>query len=271
MKTCRRGHEYPSDKKQCPICQAEATKRYRQRNKAKRSKASVEYFRKHKDKKAANNKLYWERHPEKVEQKNVRFRKKNDLYAIWRGMISRCHREGDPEYPNYGGRGISVCQEWRGSGGYQKFVDDLPTRPSRRHTLERKDNDLGYSKENCKWATREEQGSNRRTNRIVSVGERSQTLSQWAREVGVSPTAFSRRINRGWPEDKLLQPANRAKQPQLNRERLLERVALTLHAVVGDMDYEEKHEVEEIMREVGLLRTRKAYTETDGDISNATT
>lgn len=271
MKTCRRGHDYSSDKRQCPICATSASKRSHQRNREERSKASVRYFQKHKDKKAANNKLYWERHPEKVQEHKERFRKNNTLYSLWTGMINRCYRKADHAYPDYGGRGIEVCPEWRGPGGYKRFIADLPPRPSRRHTLDRIDNDCGYfmvhpktGEKQLRWATREEQGSNRRTNRFVTICGKTKTLKQWARETGMSVTGFANRIKRGWSEEKLLQKANRRKQPQLNRERLLERVALTLYFAIGDMRYEGKDEVDAIMKEVGLLPNSSDDAESDG-------
>jgi len=213
----------------------------------------VRYFQKHKDKKAANNKLYWERHPDKAEQHKKKFREKNGLYSLWAGMNNRCHNPKDHAYKDYGGRGISVCHEWRGPGGYQQFMKDMPPRPTRRHTLDRIDNQLGYSRDNCKWSTREEQGANKRTTKLVTLCGRTQTKSQWSRELGMSPTGFNNRLQRGWSEEEILQPVNAMKQPPLSKARLLENAAVMMYQALRGTDYENQHKVESILREIGLI------------------
>jgi hypothetical protein len=86
--------------------------------------------------------------------------KKTAEYNTWRAMRSRCNNPNRPEYKNYGGRGISVCSEWNES--FERFFSDMGKKPSANHSLERINNDLGYFKENCKWATAKEQANNRR-------------------------------------------------------------------------------------------------------------
>lgn len=80
-------------------------------------------------------------------------------YSIWSAMLSRCYVEKDKAFKNYGGRGIRVCSRWL---HFKNFVDDMGTRPSAEHTLDRTNNDLGYNKDNCRWADRSTQGMNRR-------------------------------------------------------------------------------------------------------------
>lgn len=65
-------------------------------------------------------------------------------------------------YPDYGGRGITFCNRWQGKRGYERFLNDMGPRPSDKHSLDRKNNDRGYSPSNCRWATRKEQNNNRR-------------------------------------------------------------------------------------------------------------
>ncbi len=90
---------------------------------------------------------------------NLTAKSKHPLYKIWSGMWNRCTRPTAHEYKNYGGRGITVCIEWK---DFNNFVRDMGPRPSIRHTLDRKDNNGNYNKNNCKWSTWKEQANNRR-------------------------------------------------------------------------------------------------------------
>ncbi len=82
----------------------------------------------------------------------------NPLYAVWRAMRQRCNNTNDKAYKNYGGRGIMVCHRWQ---KFENFFEDMGVCPTG-FTLERIDNDKGYQKNNCKWATRLEQARNKR-------------------------------------------------------------------------------------------------------------
>lgn len=88
-------------------------------------------------------------------------------YWIWAEMIQRCTNRNNPNYKNYGGRGIAVCSSWR---AFEQFIADMGPRPSRKHTLERIDNDAGYSPSNCKWVTRRENNRNKRLYRCNRTG-----------------------------------------------------------------------------------------------------
>lgn len=83
-------------------------------------------------------------------------------YTTWKGMLSRCRNPRSRSWENYGGRGITVDDRWASS--FQNFLDDMGPRPDG-HSIERINNDAGYSKENCKWATRTEQNNNTRRSR----------------------------------------------------------------------------------------------------------
>lgn len=110
-------------------------------------------------------------------------------------MIQRCTNPNNTHFTEYGGRGIRVCERWR---DFLKFVEDVAPRPSTRHTLERKDNLGNYCPENIRWATRLEQGQNRRDNHVLEHGGIRRTVSEWARQLGVSYVCILGRLKRGW-------------------------------------------------------------------------
>lgn len=84
---------------------------------------------------------------------------KHPLYATWVNMLHRCYCEKNKSYKNYGGRGIIVDESW---WEFENFIKDMPEKPSKNHSMDRINNDAGYSKDNCRWATRSEQCDNRR-------------------------------------------------------------------------------------------------------------
>lgn len=84
-------------------------------------------------------------------------------YFVWKTMKQRCSNKNNRSYPDYGGRGITVCDRWKDS--FENFFKDMGERPSKRHSIDRMDNDKGYEPSNCKWSTDVEQASNRRKRR----------------------------------------------------------------------------------------------------------
>jgi len=119
-------------------------------------------------------------------------------HTAWLSMQARCGNPKHKSYERYGKRGILVCERWLGPNGFVNFLADVGKRPSRKHTLERKDNDVGYQPGNCRWATMIEQANNRRNNRLITYEETTLTLSQWAALLEVPPHLLFDRLNNGW-------------------------------------------------------------------------
>lgn len=124
-------------------------------------------------------------------------------YKVWRAMMDRCTNPEAQAYKNYGGRGITVCERWL---SFENFLDDMGRRPHGL-SIERKDNNLGYSKDNCVWATSHAQAGNTRRSIRVTLNGRTQSLAAWVREIGVVPYAtVQSRIRRyGWAPLEALQ------------------------------------------------------------------
>lgn len=131
-------------------------------------------------------------------------------------MIGRCHCETHRRYSDYGGRGISVCERWRES--VVNFIIDMGRCPSSDHQLERKNNDGNYEPDNCLWATRKEQGRNKRNNVILTHDNRSQPMSAWAEEKNIPYSTLRQRIMvKLWPVDRALMTPVRVMNGPLKR------------------------------------------------------
>lgn len=107
-------------------------------------------------------------------------------YKIWSGMIQRCTNVKNEKFQSYGGRGITVCERWM---DFPSFYADMGPRPPTLQ-LERRDNDKGYSLENCYWATRSQQMRNTRNTRFLTIDGRTQCVTAWAQEFGIPIDAF---------------------------------------------------------------------------------
>ena len=120
-------------------------------------------------------------------------------YKVWIQLRRRCLDAKNHNYPQYGGRGITVCARWN---DFANFLADMGERPVGK-TLDRIDNGLGYSPDNCRWATPKEQQSNRRNARVLTYKGRTQHIREWAAELRFKPECLIRRIYiSGWGVDK---------------------------------------------------------------------
>lgn len=123
-------------------------------------------------------------------------------YHAWKSMRRRCYDPLSKKYSGYGGRGIEVCESWRTS--FTTFLKDMGLRPTKKHSLDRIDNDGPYSPENCRWAIQRTQQNNRRDNRRIEAMGLNLTMSQWSRHLGVPVKRIQNRIYSGWDPAKAL-------------------------------------------------------------------
>lgn len=121
-------------------------------------------------------------------------------YAVWMDMRNRCSQKSNRQYKDYGGRGISICERWE---RFENFISDMGKRPNG-YTLDRIDNNAGYSPENCRWATRKQQQRNRRNNRIITHNGVSHCLVEWSEITGIPYQTLITRLDRGWDVDRAL-------------------------------------------------------------------
>ena len=122
------------------------------------------------------------------------------VYEVWQQMIQRCRNPSCRSYPQYGGRGIQVCERW---SSFPNFFADMG-RPPPNRLLERIDNNGNYEPANCKWATAKEQQQNTRFNRLLTHGGITQCVSEWSRTTGIHHGTIFARIRRGWSVEEIL-------------------------------------------------------------------
>ena len=138
------------------------------------------------------------------------------LYKIWKTMKDRCYSVNRTNYPHYGGRGITVCDEWKND--FSVFRDwALSNGYTEELTLDRIDVNGNYCPENCRWATWLEQKNNMRTNRHVECNGESHTVAEWSRITGIPYTVLIGRLQRGWEiERALTEPFHSEKAHNIN-------------------------------------------------------
>lgn len=123
------------------------------------------------------------------------------LYVIWNGMVRRCHNPKAQRYDQYGGRGIFVCDEWRND--FMSFREWALANGYREDlSIDRIENDKGYSPDNCRWATDLDQANNMTSNTMITFNGKTQNMKQWSKELGISYMALVCRFDRGWSVEK---------------------------------------------------------------------
>jgi hypothetical protein len=122
------------------------------------------------------------------------------IYRIWQGMKARCYRIDEDHYPRHGGRGITVCDEWRDN--FKAFEEwSLKNGYADNLTIDRfPDNNGPYSPSNCRWATMVQQNRNKRSNVFIEAFGKKLTLAEWAEVTGLPLPVISRRRKKGWSD-----------------------------------------------------------------------
>lgn len=128
---------------------------------------------------------------------------KTRIYRIWKGMRKRCQNPNDYGYYKYGGRGIEVCPEWNENflAFYYWAIEHGYNDTS---SIDRIDNDKGYSPDNCRWSDASTQANNRRSNHLVSIGGEIHSIAEWSKIVGISQVTIYRRMRQGMSEEEAI-------------------------------------------------------------------
>jgi len=117
-------------------------------------------------------------------------------HEVWKSMRQRCNNKRNKDYKYYGGRGIVCCDRWK---RFEKFYADMGEKPEGL-TLERIDNNKGYSPSNCKWVNMKEQNRNSRNNRVIKYGGETKCVSEWAEVLKIKVTVLRYRLKKYPPQ-----------------------------------------------------------------------
>jgi hypothetical protein len=140
----------------------------------------------------------------KATQGGMRYKaRQHPMGSRWKSMLDRCAKPYHKDFKNYGGRGITVCERWK---FLPNFVADMGPTFFEGASIERKDNNAGYSPENCVWATQREQTNNRRITLFVDSPWERIPISEAAERSGVSYQTLKWRVRAGWSQDRLFKP-----------------------------------------------------------------
>lgn len=121
-------------------------------------------------------------------------------YHSWASMIARCTNPNNKAFPDYGGRGISVCERWK---TFQNFLEDMGEKPTGL-SLDRINNDGNYEPGNCRWASDRTQARNRRSNRFLTFNGKTQSIRDWAQEMKLGYQNLTSRLHYGWSVERAL-------------------------------------------------------------------
>lgn len=122
-------------------------------------------------------------------------------YKIWSSMRQRCSNPKAVGWINYGGRGIKVCERWE---KFENFIQDMGTKPTKNHSIERIDNNGDYGPSNCRWIPKQLQPRNTRRTIFLTFNGQTKPLFQWAEELSISYQTLFNRLDSGWTTERIL-------------------------------------------------------------------
>lgn len=170
-------------------------------------------------------------------------------YHAWAAMVQRCHNPKYHGYARYGGRGIAVCDEWRGS--FEAFYEYIGPSPSSNHSVDRIDNGRGYEPGNVRWATWKEQQNNRSSNHVVEWQGVSKNVTQWSEDLGIPAYVLIQRLARRLPLEQVFHvgrlTANSSRGSSHHRSKLTEDQAREIRRKYNDGQH-----VSDIAKEYGV-------------------
>lgn len=126
-------------------------------------------------------------------------------YRSWSSARQRCTNPNDNNYAHYGARNITVCERWN---SFEVFLNDMGEPPTLNHTIERIDVNGNYEPGNCKWATPKEQARNRTNTNLIEYNGKKMILTDWSKHLGIRLITLRKRINAGWPIEKVFSSSN---------------------------------------------------------------
>ena len=146
------------------------------------------------------------KHPNYLHGDGIR-NKQTRFYKIWKNIRNRCNNSNTPDYRLYGERGIKIL--WKDylefkKDMYESYLEHVEKYGENNTSIDRIDNEGNYCKENCRFATQIEQGNNRRDNIFLTHNNKTQTISQWAREINIKQRTLYKRISKGWSIEEAL-------------------------------------------------------------------
>ena len=143
-------------------------------------------------------------HKSRKENKYIPVSLRSGLKNCYRNMIRRCTDPSDKRWECYGGRGISVCNEWIGLSGRHNFYKwALSAGYQKGLQIDRIDVNGNYTPGNCRFVDATTQANNTRRNRVITWQDKSMTVAEWARELGLTYAAIQHRLDRGWPMERI--------------------------------------------------------------------
>lgn len=134
--------------------------------------------------------------------------KRSKAYRAWAHMRQRCQNKNDRSYPDYGGRGIKVCERWE---SFTNFLEDMGE-PKENESIDRIDNEGNYEPGNCRWTNKHTQVRNTRRNVFIEMNGERMCVEDWGRKLMIDPETIRARIKRGWNGERaLLTPVKQQK------------------------------------------------------------